>query len=447
MPPSRDDRSANRIQLVKSAPPPMQLPIYGNIKPEEVSFIGRTNYVAALEEKRFIFGIKRADRCRHVYLIGKAGVGKSKLTELLVRQDVSFGYGLCLIDPHGEMIEETLSFIPEERVGDVVVIDPLDTAGPAAFNPLANIEPSARHQLVAAVTEAFKQHFGAEWNTTVEHITRFTLLALTEFPGATLANAMDMLTKEAFRSRVIAAVTDPVVKGFWTEHYPELVAHGGPGITMPLVSQLSRLLANPFLRHFLTSSESKVDFHELIQDRRIVLVNLARHRLGEQSAAFFGALILAKLKEAGIARASQPAADRKDFYIYLDELPSMATDTFRQLLGQARTYGFCMTMANQYFGQIPDTVQAALLGHVGTMVVFRVAGEDAVRLKPEMAPVFDVRDMINLGSQQFYIRMTIDGEAYDSFSGETLKLLPPPHASFRDRIMENSRAQYGAPRA
>lgn len=441
---TRDDRSSNRIQLVKSAPPPPQLPVYGNVKAEEVSFIGRTNYVAALEEKRFIFGIKRADRCRHLYLIGKAGVGKTKLMELLVRQDISFGYGLCLIDPHGEMLEETLAFIPEERIEDVVLIDPLDTTAPAAFNPLANVDPRARHQLVAGITDAMKQHFGPEWNATVEHIARFTLLALTELPGATIANAVDMLTDEQFRARAVAAVADPIVKRFWTEQYSELISHGGASITMPLISQLSRLLANPFLRHFLTSSENKINFHDLIKERRIILVNLARHRLGEQSAMFFGALILAKLKEAGIARSTVPAAERKDFYIYLDELLAMATDTFRQLLGEARTYGFCLTMANQYFGQLPDTVQAALLGHVGTMIVFRVAGEDAVRLKPEMAPVFDVRDMINLGSQQFYIRMAIAGEAYDPFSGETLKLLPPPHASFRDRIVDASRKQYGA---
>jgi len=447
--PTNDRNSFNRIQLTKSAPPPTELPIYGVTPAEDICFIGRTNYVAALEEKRFVFGIKRTDRRRHVYLIGKAGVGKSKLMELLVRQDISFGYGLCLIDPHGDIIEETLAFIPEERSADIIVIDPLDTASPVAFNPLADVRPDVRHQLVAAVTDALKQHFGSEWSAAIEHLARFTLLALVEYPGATLAHVVDMVTDEQFRGTVLARVTDPIVRQFWQKHFADWSAHIGATALMPLVGQISRLLANPFLRPFLTTPENKVNFHDLIAKQHIILVNLAKNRLGEQSASFFGALVLAKLKEAGIARTTLPHTEkekRKDFYVYLDELPAMATATFRQLLAEARSYGFCLTMANQYFGQIPPEVQAALLGHAGTTIVFRVTGEDAMRLKPEMAPIFDIKDMINLGSQQFYIRLTIDGEAYDPFSGETLKLLPPPHASFAEHILRGSRERYGAGR-
>jgi hypothetical protein len=440
--PPLDRRPLNRLQLSKSAPPPTALPMYGVVRPEDVSFIGRTNYTAALEEKRFIFGIKRHDRKRHVYLIGKAGVGKSKLMELLLRQDISFDYGLCLIDPHNETIEEALSFVPENRVADVVLIDPLDTSHSIAFNPLADVAADARHQLVEGIVDGFKQYFGDSWRGSIEHVARFALLALIEYPGATIGSIYDMVRNEPFRANVVQHVTDPVVRQFWETRFASWSEEFHHDALLPLLDKLSQLLANPFLKQFLTIPDNKVNFHDLLRENKIVLVNLAKNRMGEQNAAFFGAIILAKLKEAGIARASTAPEKRKDFYIYIDELPGMATATFEQLLAEAKTYGFCLTMANQYFGQLSPSVQAAVLGHVGNMIVFRVAGEDAVRLKPEMAPVFDVRDMVNLGAQQFYIRLTIDGEAYDPFSGETLKLLPPPHQSLREQIIEASRKRY-----
>lgn len=194
---------AGRIQIIKYAPPPPELPIYGRVDPVQISFIGRTNYVAALEEKKFIFGIKRKDRRRHMYIIGKSGVGKSKLLELMIRQDVAYGHGLCLMDPHGDVIEEILKFIPKERMEDVVIIDPTDLDHPVSFNPLTNIDPSFKHQLTQGLIEVMEKQFGANWTPRLEHVFRFTCLALLDYPHATMRGMISMLTDRNYRQKVI----------------------------------------------------------------------------------------------------------------------------------------------------------------------------------------------------------------------------------------------------
>ena len=315
----------NRIQIIKYAPPPSDLPIYGSVDSAQVSFIGRTNYVASLEEKKFIFGIKRVDRRRHMYIIGKSGVGKSKLIELFVRQDIAYGYGLCLIDPHGDLMSDILNFIPEERVADVYSFD------------FSNFDSS----------ESFD--------------------------------------KDLFEQKL-----------------------------------------------------TKVDFENLINNQKIILVNLSKEKIGETNATFVSDFILKKIKQAGMARSKIEVKDKHDFYLYIDEFQNIATETFENFLSESRKYGICITIAHKYMGQISSKVQHAVIGNVGTIICFRVSGEDAVSLRPEFAPVFDTKDMINLGIGEFYIKTTIDGESYDPFSAETLKVLPPPYISSKEKIINSS---------
>jgi hypothetical protein len=433
---------SSKIRIIKLAPPPPELPIYGRIEPAEVSFIGRTNYVAALEEKKFIFGIKRIDRRRHIYIVGKSGVGKSKLLELMIRQDIAYGHGLCLMDPHGDVIEAILDFIPQNRVDDVCLIDPADSHYPASFNPLANIDPSFKHQLTQGLIEVMEKQFGANWTPRLEHVFRFACLALLDYPHGTMRGIISMLTDRNYRQKVAEYIEDDMVKRFWAIEFADWSEKFDTDAIIPLVNKLGQFLSDPVLRNIFGQKENKIDLEELMNKKKIILINLAKGKLGEENSSFFGSMFVTKIKQAGMARTRIPESQRRDFYLYVDEFHNLVTETFENLITEARKYGLCMTVAHQYMMQALPRVQAAVLGNIGTIIIFRVGGDDAVKLKPEMAPVFDVKDMINLGMQEFYIKMTIDGETYDPFSAETLKVLPTPHRSYKKEIIESSRNKY-----
>ena len=431
-----------KIQIIKHAPPPPKTPIYGQVNPREVVFIGRTNYVTGLEEKRFIFGIKRVDRRRHCYIIGKSGVGKSKLLEIMTRQDIAYNYGLCVIDPHGDVIQNLLDFIPEERIEDVILLDPSDREYPFSFNPLQKVHPEFKHQLTQDLVEVMQKQFGANWTPRLEHVFRFTTLALLDYPNATMRGMISMLTDRNYRQKVIEFIEDDMVRRFWAIEFADWSEKFDAEAIIPLVNKLGQFLSNPLLRNIFGQKENKIDLERAINEQKIILVNLSKGLLGEENSSFLGSMILTKIKQAGMARARLPEKERKDFYLYVDEFHNIVTEAFENLLSEARKYGLCLIVAHQYMGQLLPKVRSAVLGNVGTIIVFRVGGEDAVILKPEMAPVFDVKDMINLGTQEFYIKMTIDGETYDPFSAETLKVLPAPHPSFKDKIIESSRQKY-----
>lgn len=431
-----------KIQTIKYAPPPPELPIYGQVNPKEISFFGRTNYAAALEEKKYIFGIKRIDRRRHLYIIGKSGMGKSKLLELLIRQDIAYGHGLCLIDPHGDIIQYLLDFIPENRIEDVVIIDPTDNQYPISFNPLANVEPGFKHQLTQGLIEVMEKQFGANWTPRLEHIFRFTCLALMDYPHATMRGMIFMLTDRNYRQKVVEYIEDDMVKRFWAIEFADWSEKFDTDAIIPLVNKLTQFFSDPLLRNIFEQKENKIDIEKFIQEKKIMFINLSKGRLGEENSSFLGSIFITKIKQAGMTRARLPEEKRHDFYIYVDEFHNLATETFENILSEGRKYGLCLTITHQYLNQLIPRVQAAVLGNIGNIIIFRVGGEDAIKLKPEMAPIFDVKDMINLGTREFFIKMTIDGETYDPFSAETLKVLPITHPSYREEIIALSRAKY-----
>ena len=432
----------NKIQIIKYAPPPPDLPTLGRVDPSDVSFIGRTNYVASLEEKRFVFGIKRVDRRRHVYIIGKSGVGKSKLQELMIRQDIAYGHGVCIIDPHGELIEEILNFIPEERIEDVCIIDPGDVEYPSSFNPLSKIDPTFKHQLTQGLIEVLRKQFASNWSPRLEHVFRFTVLALLDYPHATMRGMISMLTDRNYRQKVVEYIQDDMVKRFWAIEFADWSEKFDTDAIIPLVNKLGQFLSDPMLRNIFGQKENKVDIEKLMNEQKILLINLSKGKIGEENSSFFGSMFLTKIKQAGMARAKLDTKDRIDSYLYIDEFQNIVTDTFENILSEARKYGINLVMAHQYVAQLQPKTLQAVLGNVGSLVVFRVGGDDATKIKPEFAPVFDVKDMINLGVGEFYIKMNIDGESYDPFSGETLRVLPPTHVSYRDRVLEASRRKY-----
>lgn len=432
-----------QIQKVKYAPPPPDLPIYGRGDPANASFIGRTNYVAALEEKKFVFGIKRVDRRRHMYVVGKGGVGKSKLLEVLLRQDIANGHGVCLIDLHGDVIESLLNFIPEERIRDVALIDLSSEEGLVAFNPFSGVEPALRQAFVQGMLDSIRRLLGEHWGPQLEHVLRFSILALLDYPGATLRGILSMLTDAVYRSRVTESVRDELVKNFWLQDFDKWAEKFRADAVIPVITKLSQVFSDPLLSRMLSGSENKIDFKTLIRDRKIVFIHLATDKIGEENASFIGSLFISQLRQAGMLRRGKEA--EKDFYVYIDDFQALTTDSLRQFLSDARKYGICFTISHQYLGQLSPDFQASVLGNVGTIIVFRVTGEDASALRSEMSPVFDVKDMTNLGVQEFYIRMIIDGEAQDPFSAETLRVLLPQHAPFVAAIRRASAETYGIP--
>jgi hypothetical protein len=436
------EQSRTRAQRIKYAPPPPELPVLSSERPENCSFIGETNYVAALEEKKFVFGIKRKDRRRHLYIIGKSGVGKTKLIELMLRQDVSFDHGMCVIDPHGDLIEETLKFVPEHRMNDVVIIDPSDTEYPVSFNPLANVDPNFKHQLTQGLIEVLQKQFGANWTPRLEHVFRFTTLALLDYPHATMRGMISMLTDRNYRQKVIEYIEDDMVKRFWAIEFADWSEKFDTDAIIPLVNKLGQFLSDPMLRNIFGQKENKVDLEKLMREGKIILINLSKGRIGEENASFFGSMFVTKIKQAGMARAALPESERKDFYLYIDEFQNVVTETFENILSEARKYGLCLTIAHQYVAQIIPRVQQAVLGNVGSMIVFRIGGDDAEKLAPEMQPTFEPKDMIKLGVREFYVKMTIDGEAHEPFSAQTLNIYPAPYHTDSEKIRRLSREKY-----
>ncbi|MBA4320261.1 MAG: hypothetical protein C0412_17835 [Flavobacterium sp.] len=434
-----------KIRKFKLAAPPSELPVYGKVNLLECSFFGKTNYEAALEEKKFIFGIKRVDRRRHMYLVGKSGVGKSKLLELLIRQDIAQGHGICLIDPHGDLIEVILDFIPKERAQDVVLIDPSDIDFSVSFNPLQNVNPELKHRVTQGLIEVLEKQFGANWTPRLEHVFRFTCLALLDYPKATMRGMISMLTDRNYRQEVVNYIEDDMVKKFWAIEFADWSEKFDTDAIIPLVNKLSQFLSDPLLRNIFGQEQNKINLEEIINSQKILLINLTKGKLGEENSSFFGSMFITKIYQAGIARTAIKEEQRKDFYLYIDEFQNLMTNTFENLFAESRKYGFCITVAHQYMVQLSSNVLATVLGNIGTIIVFRVGGEDAKKLSFELAPVFRAEDMINLGIREFFIKMAINGETFDPFSAETLAVLLPPYASCREEIIEQSRKKYAIP--
>lgn len=432
----------SKIHKIKYSPPPLELPVVGDSDPREVCFIGRTNYEAPLEEKKFIFGIKRKDRKRHMYIVGKSGVGKTKFLELLIRQDIVYGYGLCVIDPHGDLIETILNFIPKNRIEDTIVIDPSDIDYPVSFNPLQNVSDDLKHQVTQSLIEVMEKQFGANWTPRLEHVFRFTSLALLDYPNATMRGMIEILTDRNYRQKVVDYIKDDMVKRFWAVEFADWSEKFDTEAIIPLVNKLGQFLSNPLLRNIFGQKDNKIDIGYAMNNKKILLISLSKGKLGEENSSFFGSMFITKIYQGGMARATIDESKRVDFYLYADEFQNLVTTTFENLFSEARKYGVNMIVAHQYLSQLLPEVLATVLGNSGTIVIFRIGGTDAEKLEAEMVPIFKAQDMINLGMQEFYIKMTIDGESFDPFSAKTLSVIEPDHPSYKKQILELSRKKY-----
>lgn len=426
--------------------PPETLPMRGAVPDTDISLFGQTNYSRGYASARYIFGIKRKDRRRHLYVIGKSGVGKTKLLEQLIRADIHYGHGVGVIDPHGDLINAILDFIPENRINEVVVIDPADRDFPISFNPIANVAEEDKHMVTDSIIEIFKKQFASDWSPRIEHLLRFSTLAMIDYPKGTLSGMVSLLSSGPYRSKVIEHIKDPVVRRFWAIEFPEWSQRYDAEAVSPLLNKLGQLLADPLMRNIFGQSESKIDLYDILKRKQILLVNLSKGRIGDEKSAFFGAVLITKLYQASMQRIRLPEKDRIPYYLYVDEFQNIATRTFENILAEARKFGLNLTVANQNLSQLSPSLRSSLFGNVASIIVFQISAEDAAIMEMEMKPVFEVQDMINLSEREVYVKMTIDGRRWDPFSADVLPVNAPKHVPLTSKIVMQSREKYACKR-
>lgn len=432
----------DEMEIARRIEPPKNLPTPGDVDASEASFFAQTNLSAGLGEERKVFGILREDRRRHMYVIGKTGVGKTKLLEHLIRADMYYGYGVCVVDPNGDLVRDLIDFVPKERLDDVILIDPSDTKRPTAWNPLANVAASERHHVVAGIVEVFSRLFGTMWNPRAEHLLRFALLALLESSTPNFVELLGFLTSDDKRSSMVAQLEEGIVKRFWREDFPNWNSSEDKTALSALVNTLTSFLSHPALYAAFSGTENKIDLERAIRENKILLVTVSKGTLGDINATVFGSLFLAMFKRAALRRAMSQAEDRQDYYLYVDEFQNVATDSFLALISEAGRYGICITASNQFLGQLSVPLKHAMLGNVATLVAFQVSAEDAAFLMQEFSPQVELRDMINLPSQEFYVKLSISGRRFDPFSASTLEVGKAKWPSERERILETCTAKY-----
>lgn len=428
----------------KTAEPPAQLPVLTGEKSidENISAFGLTNFRGINHQ----FGLQRIDRSRHVYIIGQTGAGKSGMLELMALSDVFYNQGYCIIDPHGDFAIDNLKFIPESRVQDVVYFNPADTAFPVAFNPLEVSDPSRKPNICSEVIGVLKRMFGDSWGPRLEHILRYTLLALLDRPSTTLLDISRMLTDKEFRKETLNYCQDVTVLQFWKHEFGQWNEKQVNESIAPVLNKVGAFTANPIIRNIIGQPKSSFDIRKIMDEGKILVVNLSKGLIGEDNASILGAFLVTKVQLAAMSRSDIPRVeDRRPFYLYVDEFQNFATDSFAVILSEARKYGLNLTVANQYVAQMTDSVRDAVFGNVGTTICFRVSAEDAPILDKQFEPTFDSSDLLQLNNRHFVISMIINGEKVPAFSATTLSIPASPQDNFSS-IVEYSRVRYGRPR-
>lgn len=423
--------------LAKKHEPPKDLPTKG----EDVSMFGMTNYHSHFQP----FGIKREDRRRHLYVVGKSGTGKSKLLELLVTEDIRNGRGVGVLDPHGDLVDNILRNVPEHRMKDVILFDPSDTEFPISFNPLEKVDEKFKMQITIGFIDIFKKLFGNNWSDRLEHVLRYTTLALLDSPNTTVLSILKMLTDKNYRQGIVARIQDSVVKNFWVNEFAGWSEKFDSEAITPLLNKVGQLVSTNMIRNIIGQPKNTFQIRNIMDGEKILLMKVSKGLLGEENAQLIGSMIITKIYQAAMARADMRQEDRKDFYFYVDEFQNFATDTFAEILSEARKYRLCLTIAHQYIGQLSEEIRKTVFGNVGSMISFRVGAEDAAILAGEYTPIFNVRDIINLGVREFYLKMSIDGELTEPFSGKTLDM-KFAERDYTPEIINESRKQFCTPR-
>lgn len=413
---------------------------------EKITYFGETDF----RNRRTKFGIKNKDRSRHVYIIGKTGMGKSTVLENMAAQDIINGEGMCFLDPHGSAIDVLIDYIPPHRLKDVVYFAPFDTDFPISFNVLEHVEPDRRHHVVSGLMATFKKIWPDAFSARMEYILSNTLLALLEYPEATLLGVNRMLAEKDYRNDVIKHITDASVKAFWIDEYnkwdPRYAKEAGAAIQ----NKIGQFTSNPLIRNIIGQQKSTMDFREIMDTKKILLINLSKGLIGESNGNLLGGMLITKLYIAAMSRADVGAGNLQklpNFFFFVDEFQNFANESFADILSEARKYKLNLTVAHQYVEQMQEEVASAIFGNVGTMITFRIGATDAEIFEKQFAPTFTAEDIVNLGKFQIYLSLMIDGIGSRPFSGRTLPPIEPQVNSLREQVIAHSRQNFAQPRA
>lgn len=421
----------------QTAEPPANLPIVDGSR-DDISPVATTNF----RGHNTIFGLPRFDRSRHLYIIGQTGVGKSGMLELLTISDLYSPYGLAVIDPHGDYALDILRRVPEHRKHDVVYFNPADTGYPIAFNPIEVTDPKLKTHTCSELIGVLKRMFES-WGPRLEYILRYSILALLDYPSATMLDITRILTDKKFRTEVLKHVQDPVVRNFWTVEFASWNDKFAAEAVAPVLNKVGAFTANPLVRNIIGQPKSGFNIRQIMDERKIFVVNLSRGLVGEDNAALLGALLVTKIQMAAMSRADIAGAERIPFYLYVDEFQNFATDSFATILSEARKYGLSLTVANQYTAQMLPQVRDAVFGNVGSIIAFRMSADDAGAMTKYFEPKFTDHDLVHMHNRNFVVSMTIDGEKVQAFSATSLNL-PPFSEDYTTEIIEQSRMQYAS---
>jgi hypothetical protein len=368
-------------------------------------------------------------------------MGKSRLIELLTLSDIHEDKGFCVIDAHGDLASDILRSIPQRRIKDVIYFNPPDAEFPIGFNPLECFSPEDKHQVVTGFVAIFKKLFAANWTNRLEHVLRFTVLALIEAGDATIVDIVKLLTDTSFRQGVIKRIQDPVVKNFWTHEFSSWNERFDNEAIIPIINQIGQFLSNDYIRNVVGQKKSRIDFYESMNSGKIIIINLAKGKLGENNSSLLGSMIITKIQEAAMARVNIRESERKDFYLYVDEFQNFATESFNQILSEARKFNLSLTIAHQYIDQLTESIRKTAFGNIGSIICFRVGSEDAHFLSNEFAPQFTPDDLIGLDMREMCVKLSIDGKTSEPFSAVTLDV-PEPKENFEEEIIAYSRKEY-----
>lgn len=411
-----------------------------------ITYFGETD----ARNKRVKFGIKAKDRTRHVYVIGKTGMGKSTLLENMAVQDIQGGEGMAFIDPHGKTADLLLEYVPKERIRDVIHIAPFDVDYPISFNVLESVDPHKRHLVVSGLMSTFKKIWEDAWSARMEYILTNTLLALLEAPDTTLLGVNRMLSDKDYRKEIVSYIQDPSVKTFWTKEFANYTERMAAEAVPAIQNKIGQFTANPLIRNMIGQPHSSFDFREAMDRRKILIINLSKGRIGDENMKLLGGLLVTKIYLAAMSRADTPdrvARMLPNFYLFVDEFQNFANASFADILSEARKYKLNLTIAHQYVEQMDEHVRAAVFGNVGTMISFRVGAADGEILEKEFSPQFTIEDLVNLGFAQIYLKLMIDGLTSAPFSAVTLPPIVHPDVSYVNEIITASREQFAKPKA
>jgi len=408
----------------------------------DITYLGYTTY----RDKNQLFGIKRKDRRQHVYILGKSGTGKSVLLFNMIVQNIKNGDGVCVVDPHGELVEGVLSSIPPSRVKDVVYFNPADPDFHIGFNVLELIDPKYKHLVASGLMGIFTKIWANAWSARMEYILNNTILALLDTPGTTLLGIQRMLVDKDYRQKIISNLKDPVIKAFWIHEYEAWQDKFRNEAIAPIQNKVGQFLSTSIIRNVVGQSVSTINIFDIMNDGKIFLVNVSKGRIGEDNSALLGGMIITKIQLAAMERVRIPEEERKDFYLYVDEFQNFVTDSFAGILSEARKYRLNLTVAHQYTAQLvsdkSSSVRDAVFGNVGTMIVFRVGADDADFLEKEFEPEFTPQDLVNLPNYKVYLKLMIGGITSRPFSAKTMPPIMKGDPKIEEEVIKSSRAIY-----